>query len=226
MLTSTIAGTDAANIHWGAETKELMGFKEVSIQGVEMQKFGKDQLGSYPIHFHMDGNVSGATTLVDSNSIDHSYNKCVTVHSTQNLTIANTVCVRAVGHLFYEEIGDEKGITFQNNLGMGAMSNSFDINKTNKLSRDDLVKKYWWTGDYLTNNVISPDYIGYDGFNIPDMDATSNPTTAVAHRSTTKVNSSVMYRRPVAHRARRGRFTPRPRAVSGLSTPRPTFPAT
>jgi hypothetical protein len=36
-----------------------MGLKEVSIQGVEMQKFGKDQLGSYPIHFHMDQDLTG-----------------------------------------------------------------------------------------------------------------------------------------------------------------------
>jgi hypothetical protein len=174
-LTATIAGTDQGNIHWGGETKELKGFKEVSIQGVEMQKFGKDQLGSYPIHFHIDNDVSGATTLVDSNSIDHSYDKCATVHSTQNLTISNTVCVRAVGHLFYEEIGDETGITFQNNLGMGAMSNSFDVN-AGKLTRDKMIETYWWTGDYLTNDKLGGQNIDYDGFNIPDMDATTNPT--------------------------------------------------
>ncbi len=175
-LTAKIEGKDAANLHWGGETMAMMGLNEVSIQGVEIQKFGKDQLGSYPIHFHMAQNLSGKTTLVDSNSIDHSYNKCVTVHSTQNLTVSNTVCVRAVGHLFYEEIGDEAGITFENNLGMGAMSNSFDLNETNKFSRDDLIKNYWWTGDYLTNGMLPAADIGYDGFNIPDMDATTNPT--------------------------------------------------
>jgi hypothetical protein len=174
-LTAKIEGKDAANHHWGGETRSLMGFKEVSIQGVEMQKFGKDQLGSYPIHFHIDGNVSTAP-LVDSNSIDHSYNKCVTVHSTQNLTISNTVCVRAVGHLFYQEIGDETGITFQHNLGVGAMSNSFDIYKSDKMSRDKLIDKYWWSGDYLANGTRPVDDIGYDGFNIPDTDATTNPT--------------------------------------------------
>ncbi|HUY20180.1 MAG TPA: G8 domain-containing protein [Candidatus Binataceae bacterium] len=175
-LTASIDGKDKADIHWGGETRYLMGFKEVSIQGVEMQKFGKDQLGSYPIHFHMDGPLAGGTALVDSNSIDHSYNKCVTVHSTDNLTISNTVCVRAVGHLFYEEIGDEKNITFRDNLGIGAMSNSFDIYKTNKFSRDELIDKYWWKGDYLTNGKPGGDNIGYNGFNIPDMDNTANPT--------------------------------------------------
>jgi len=172
-LTATMAGKDAANSHWGGELRFLRGaniFKEVSIQGAEIQKFGKDQLGSYPIHFHEDGDASEATTLIDSNSIHHSYNKCVTVHSTQNLTISNTVCVRAVGHLFYEEIGDEKNITFASNLGIGAMSNSFDINGAPKFPREQLIKKYWWSGDNLDQT------IGYDGFNVPDLDATSNPT--------------------------------------------------
>lgn len=175
-LTSKIEGKDASNIHWGGETRTLMGFKEFSVQGVEFEKFGKDQLASYPIHFHMDGNAGTSTVLVDSNSIHHSYNKCVTVHSTQNLTISNTVCVRAVGHLFYEEIGDESGVTFTNNLGIGAMSNSFDINKSNKFSRDELIKRYWWSGDYMTNGDPAGMNIDYDGFNIADMDSTSNPT--------------------------------------------------
>ncbi|HVA80824.1 MAG TPA: hypothetical protein VNF29_07855, partial [Candidatus Binataceae bacterium] len=85
-------------------------------------------------------------------------------------------CVRAVGHLFYEEIGDESGVTFNNNLGLGAMSNSFDINKTDKLSRDELIKRYWWSGDYMTNGDPAGMNIDYDGFNIPDMDSTTNPT--------------------------------------------------
>ncbi|HUY26794.1 MAG TPA: G8 domain-containing protein [Candidatus Binataceae bacterium] len=175
-LASITDGKDAADIHWGGETRTLMGFKEFSVQGVELQKFGKDQLASYPIHFHMAGDASTSTVLVDSNSIDHSYNKCITVHSTQNLTISNTVCVRAVGHLFYEEIGDESGVTFNNNLGLGAMSNSFNINKTDKLSRDELIKRYWWSGDYMTNGDPAGMNIDYDGFNIPDTDSTTNPT--------------------------------------------------
>ena len=76
----------------------------------------------------MDGDLTNAKVLVDSNSIDHSYNKCITVHATQNLTISNNVCARIIGHIFYEEMGSEDNITFNNNLGLGAMSNSFDIN--------------------------------------------------------------------------------------------------
>ena len=67
--------------------------------------------------------------LFNANSIHHSYNKCITVHSTQNLVLQNNVCARAVGHLFYQEVGDEEDITFQYNLGLGAMSNNFDIHE-------------------------------------------------------------------------------------------------
>lgn len=184
-LTATVSN-DPANLHWGGETRFLEDYKEVSIQGVELQQFGKDQLASYPLHFHMDGNIQSAATLIDSNSIHHSYNKCITVHSTQNLRVSNTVCVRAVGHLFYQEIGDETDTTFAHNLGIGAMSHSFDINKTDKFSRDDLIQKYWWTGDYMTNGAGPDPKIAYDGFNIPDRDATDNPV----HGSCAAINSA------------------------------------
>ena len=105
----------------------------MQIQEVELNQFGKDQLGSYPIHFHRDGDVGNAP-LIDSNSIDHSYNKCISIHSTSNLTMQNNIFARIVGHIFYEELdpganaASDSGINFTNNLGLGAMSNSFDIN--------------------------------------------------------------------------------------------------
>ena len=64
-----------------------------------------------------------------ANSIHHSFNKCITVHMTSNLTFQDNVCARIVGHMFYEEHGSEEHVSFQHNLGLGAMSNSFDIYK-------------------------------------------------------------------------------------------------
>ena len=68
---------------------------------------------------------SNQTALINADSIHHSFNKCVTVHETagtpsRNLVIQNLVCARAVGHLFYEETGNEENVTFQYNLGLGA----------------------------------------------------------------------------------------------------------
>ncbi|HLK87949.1 MAG TPA: G8 domain-containing protein [Candidatus Binataceae bacterium] len=155
--------------HWGGEVKIRKGFGQVAIQGVQFEKMGKDRLGSYPIHFHKDGNVNDAP-LVNANSVDHSYNKCITVHSTDHLMIQNNVCARIVGHIFYEEMGDEFKINFTGNLGMGAMSNSFNINAPNPQQQNLLVSDYWWVGD----NLAQP--IGYDGFNIPNKDDVTNPT--------------------------------------------------
>ena len=192
-----------ATSHWGGEIKLHQGFTKVGIQGVRLSEFGKAQQGSYPIHFHMTGSIANTqSVLIDANSVDHSYNKCITIHDTSNLTISNMVCARIVGHIFYEELdastaADDENITFENNLGLGAMSNSFDINVpvtitsagstplttqttaysatgTNDLGK--LLATYWWAGDYMTNDASSSTFIGFDGFNIPDTDNQSQPT--------------------------------------------------
>ena len=166
------------DLHWGGEMRFLQDFKEVSVQGVEFEKFGKDQLASYPIHFHMVGDVSAKKPLINANSIHHSYNKCITLHMTDNVTIENNVCVRVVGHMFYEEMGYEAGIRFLRNLGLGTMSNYFDVVAGEGQSRDEKIKNLWWDGDHLGQK-DSPDYNGYDGFNIPDTGNQSGPVRGV-----------------------------------------------
>ncbi|MFO1519076.1 MAG: G8 domain-containing protein [bacterium] len=166
------------NLHWGGELKFTKGFDEISIQGVELEKFGKDQLGSYPFHIHEVGDLNNKGLLLNGNSVHHSYNKCVTVHSSQNLAVENNVCARIMGHIFYEEIGDESGIYFINNLGLGAMSHYFYVSGASDAEREQKIKDSWWSGDYLGQKA-SPTYNGYDGFNIPNVDAQNNPTRGV-----------------------------------------------
>ena len=172
-----------ASLHWGGEIRIVGGAMgdpkpQVAIVGVELEKFGKDQLGSYPIHMHMVGDVKHAPTI-SANSIHHSFNKCITVHMSSNLTFADNVCARVVGHMFYEEHGSEENVSFQRNLGLGAMSHSFDIYKVTTdppqvkvIPRSQLIRDYWWKGDNLAK---STGY-NYDGFNIPNTDEQTNPT--------------------------------------------------
>ncbi|MBV8073686.1 MAG: G8 domain-containing protein [Acidobacteriaceae bacterium] len=172
VLTSD-SDTTGGGTHWGGEIRVLNGFKAVSVKGVELQKFGKEQLGSYPFHFHMAGDLStyaASDKLFDSNSVDHSYNKCVTVHMTQNATFSNNVCARITGHIFYEEAGTESNISFTGNLGMGAMSNSFDVNATVTSTRADLIGQYYWPGD----NMFTP--MSFNQFGIYDTDDQTNST--------------------------------------------------
>ncbi|MEO8605492.1 MAG: G8 domain-containing protein [bacterium] len=169
------------SLHWGGEIR-IRGNSatplKVAIVGVELEKFGKDQLGSYPIHVHMVGDAKQAATIA-ANSIHHSFNKCLTVHMSSNLTFKDNVCARIVGHMFYEEFGSEEHIRFERNLGLGAMSNSFDIYKvktdgpsSRPISRSELIRDHWWAGD----NLARSDGYNYDGFNIPNTDDQKNPT--------------------------------------------------
>ncbi len=190
-------GKAGGNLHWGGETRFLPGFTAAVMQGVQLQKFGKEEIGSYPIHFHIDGDVSKSIVLIDSNSVDHSYNKCVTVHSTSNVSITNNVCARITGHIFYEEIGDEENITFKNNVGMGAMSNSFTVNNGADLPAATLIAKYYWTGDNLNNTVHgmgnSVGKLPFDQFGIFNPDNQANPVTGACFKPfTTPGNSGTL----------------------------------
>jgi len=178
------------DLHWGGEVRILPGFGEASIQGVELEKFGKERLGSYPIHFHMVGEAKGRH-LINSNSIHHSYNKCVTIHSSSDVTIQNNVCARAVGHLFYEEMGDEMGTRFLGNLGLGAMSHHFGIDTAAVPKTEDGMIKNWWEGDYLARSNR------YDGLNVKNVDNQLNPVHGGCYKpSPSRDGTLVDSRRP------------------------------
>ncbi len=160
-LTSDAPASGSA-AHYGGQIKILPGYDTADIVGVEIEKFGQDVtnappgvsdvqlMSAYPIHFHMAGDVS-TDTRVSSNSIHHSYNKCVTVHMSNNATIEHNVCARAIGHSFYLEEGNETGNTFKFNLAAGAMATQF-APATNAGE--------FWKGDYLA------DTINYNGTNV------------------------------------------------------------
>lgn len=168
--------------HWGGEIRILAGFAEASIQGVELEKFGKARLGSYPIHFHMTG--PAGPHLVDSNSIHHSYNKCVTLHMSTGVSVTNNVCARAVGHLYYQEIAEEHGSRFIGNLGVGAMSHNFglaaNVPKTDDSftgGTDAPLAKNFWEGDNLGRE------IRYDSLNVPNTDNQLNPMRGSCYKA-------------------------------------------
>lgn len=178
-LTAAVSAANPAN---GGEIMVMSGFTQVAIQGVEIEKFGKGQRGSYPVHFHQAGTVAPGMALVDSNSIHHSYNKCVTLHSTNGVMVSNNVCARAVGHLFYLEAGTETGNTFAGNLGIGAMSNAMSnpasITSTAYPQGNTAAAAAFWSGDYLVGGIAGAPGNGYNGFNIPFTDVNGTHTSA------------------------------------------------
>eukprot|EP00957_Ditylum_brightwellii_P179535 13677025-Ditylum_brightwellii.AAC.1 len=56
------------------------------IEGVEIHNFGQQgELGRYPIHFHMSGNVAGST--VRKNVIRESNQRCVVIHGSHEVLV-------------------------------------------------------------------------------------------------------------------------------------------
>ena len=87
------------------------------LEGVELTRMGqRGKLARYPIHWHMMGDAAGQ--YARNNSIWHSYSRCVTVHGTNDVTVANNVCYDHAGHGYFLEDGIETGNTFSGNLGV------------------------------------------------------------------------------------------------------------
>jgi cell migration-inducing and hyaluronan-binding protein len=101
---------------FGAQVMAMPG-STVRVRGVTLYRMGKrGTLRRYPIHFHMMGNARGSY-LRDS-SIDHSFNRGITVHGTHNLVVAGNVIHDVVGHAVFLEDGIERGSAFVGNLSV------------------------------------------------------------------------------------------------------------
>ncbi len=87
------------------------------IADVELTRMGqKGQLGRYPLHFHLAGDVKGA--YVRDCSIHKCYNRFLTLHGTQNARIEGCVGYDTIGHGYFLEDGVETHNALIGNLGL------------------------------------------------------------------------------------------------------------
>jgi len=119
MLTRNIliqASSDAESSYFGGHIMSLAGSK-MYISGVELNRMGQYMhLARYPIHWHLVGEGKGQ--YIENSAIHDSYNRCVTVHGTNDVLVENNVTYNTVGHCFFLEDGIETGNQFIHNLGM------------------------------------------------------------------------------------------------------------
>jgi len=88
------------------------------VEGTELTRMGqKNILRRYPIHFHMLGE-GGDASYLRSNSLHHTYNRCVTIHGTDRLDLTGNVCHDHLGHGFFFEDGAETDNLVSGNLGL------------------------------------------------------------------------------------------------------------
>uniref|UniRef100_A0A8D2DEV8 hyaluronoglucosaminidase n=1 Tax=Sciurus vulgaris TaxID=55149 RepID=A0A8D2DEV8_SCIVU len=108
---------------FGGHVMIMKNFTSVHLSYVELKHMGQQQLGRYPIHFHLCGDVDHKggyrhTTFVDGLSIHHSFSRCITVHGTNGLLIKDTIGFDTLGHCFFLEDGIEQRNTLFHNLGL------------------------------------------------------------------------------------------------------------
>ncbi|NXC70693.1 TMEM2 hyaluronidase, partial [Anhinga anhinga] len=108
---------------FGGHIKILKNFTSVHLSYVELKQMGQQQIGSYPVHFHLCGDVDekggyNFKTYLEGLSIHHCFSRCVTVHATNGLLIKDTIGYDTLGHCFFTEDGIEQRNTLFHNLGL------------------------------------------------------------------------------------------------------------
>src|SRR5690349_24021637 len=110
------ASADAEQSYFGGHIM-AMPSSQMYVEGVELNRMGQHMtLARYPIHWHLVGDANGQ--YIRNASIHDTYNRCVTVHGTNNLMVENNVTYNTVGHCFFLEDGIETGNQFVRNLAI------------------------------------------------------------------------------------------------------------
>eukprot|EP01132_Coremiostelium_polycephalum_P009930 gene9930-12176_t len=109
---------------FGGHIKIIQGFGSVHMQGVEIYNMGQTyNLGYYPIHFHMCGDVdTGAyaawPTFVKDCTIHHTFSRCLTIHGTSGLIVVNNFAYDHYGHCYFFEDASEQRNYLDSNVGL------------------------------------------------------------------------------------------------------------
>jgi hypothetical protein len=111
------ASEDALESYFGGHIMAMVTSK-MFVEGVELHRMGQHmELARYPIHWHLVGD-GGKGQYIRNAAIHDTFNRCVTVHGTNDLVIENNVTYNTVGHCFFMEDGIETGNAFISNLAI------------------------------------------------------------------------------------------------------------
>ncbi len=122
-----IQGVDDAlwqNTGFGAHTMVMGLGSQVVVDGVHFRRSGQaGRTGRYPFHWHMLSYGSGGGLLGDATGhvlrnsvISGSSNRCVTIHGTNGVQVANNICHNIRGHAIFMEDAVERRNTIEDNL--------------------------------------------------------------------------------------------------------------
>ncbi len=108
---------DSLETYFGGHIMAMITSK-MYVEGVELNRMGQHmELARYPIHWHLVGD-GGIGQYIRNAAIHDTFNRCVTVHGTNDLRVENNVTYNTVGHCFFMEDGIESGNEFISNLAI------------------------------------------------------------------------------------------------------------
>jgi cell migration-inducing and hyaluronan-binding protein len=111
------ASPDSLESYFGGHIMAMITSK-MYVEGVELNRMGQNmELARYPMHWHLVGD-GGQGQYVRNSAIHDTFNRCVTVHGTNDLSVVNNVTYNTVGHCFFMEDGIEHDNEFVKNLAI------------------------------------------------------------------------------------------------------------
>ncbi len=137
----------------------IMGLSgTLRVEGVQLRFMGqKGLVARYPMHWHMMGAVDGQ--YFARSSVWKSFNRCVTVHGTDNARVEDNVCYDHLGHGYFLEDGAETGNLIAGNLGVRTRNTATG---EGVLPTDTRAATFWITNP--DNTVRGNVAAGSDGF--------------------------------------------------------------
>ena len=202
----------------------------MNVAGVELTRMGQHlTLARYPIHWHINGDVTGQ--YIKNSAIHDTFNRCVTIHATDNLLVENNVTYNTVGHCFFMEDGIESGNRLVRNLGIqtkchptlpcvptilaaagepSAGTKNGQASEDVLLPSDNTASTYWITNPdniYIDNVAAGSDSNGF-WMSLPE-----HPNGAMGHGDQPEIPGRVE-----RHSASSGATSPTPTSTASCST--------
>ena len=135
-----------------------------AIDSVELYKMGQAGImGRYPFHWHYV--MDGSGQFVKNSSIHHSFQRCITIHRTNNVLLQNNVCYKFKGHGYFLEDGTEVKNKIVKNLAISARAPhlnkvllaSDNIQTSESQGRFPSVSGFWISNpdNFVISNIVS-----------------------------------------------------------------------
>lgn len=147
------------------------GTNRVQIANAEFRRMGQlDQLGRYPLHFHLMAAACQECYVKDS-SVRDTVQRGIVVHGTSGITVAGNVVFNTVGHNIMAEDEATTGNVYDRNLALVNRQPSPMHTEPTLVSQNDRMPSNFWfkaSANTVTGNHAAGSF--FNGFNYEGID--------------------------------------------------------